>query len=253
MRKTMKSSCKNGGFTLVELILVIIIIGIVASVAFKSMLPAVRTAREEATMTEMENLARAIVGNPALVSDGVRTDFGYVGDVGSLPPDLDALVANPGGYSTWKGPYIMSDFAEDPDDFKRDAWGNPYTYSGVIISSTGGGSPVTIRLAGGAAELISNTISGNVYDALGSSPGDSSANVTVTVYYPDGNGSMTSSSTVPAHDGSFDFSGIVPVGNHLISSVYSTANDTTAAYVSVTPGSVSYKELRFSSGFWSGS
>jgi prepilin-type N-terminal cleavage/methylation domain-containing protein len=252
MRGNMKSLGKNEGFTLVELILVIIIVGIVASVAFKSMLPAVKSAREEATMMEMENLARAIVGNPGLVSDGIRTDFGYVGDIGSLPPDLDALVVNPGGYSTWKGPYIMSGFVEDPDDYKKDAWGNLYTYAGVSISSTGGGSPITRQLAGNVAELTFNAISGNIYDALGSSPGNSSANVTVTVFYPDGSGSMTSSSTAPAADGSFGFTGIIPVGNHLMRCVYSTTSDTTAAYVSVTPGSVNYRELRFSAGFWSG-
>ena len=85
------------GFTLVEVLLLIIIIGVMGAVAFQSMDVALESSRRNDTDGEMERLAWGVAGNPDLFANGQRTDFGYVGDVGSLPPNLDALVANPGG------------------------------------------------------------------------------------------------------------------------------------------------------------
>ncbi|MEA3297326.1 MAG: prepilin-type N-terminal cleavage/methylation domain-containing protein [candidate division Zixibacteria bacterium] len=140
------------GYSLMELLAVIIIVGIIASVAMKSLTGANDAARSEETKRELDELAWAMVGQPDLVSGGVRTDHGYVGDIGSLPPNLDALVINPGGYSTWEGPYIRDDFYTSPSgsesEFKVDAWGTPYSYSGgVTISSTGSGSTITRKIA----------------------------------------------------------------------------------------------------------
>lgn len=249
----MMSRYKEKAFTLIELVLIIVIIGIVATIAMKSMQPAIDRSRFEATTREMELLAQAIVGDPNQVQDGIRTDFGYVGDVGGLPPNLDALATNPGGYSTWDGPYIRSDFVENADDYKKDGWGDLYTYTGgVTISSSGGGSPITRQFAQNASDLTSNTANGTIYDGLGSSPGDSALSVIVTIYYPDGGGNTTSSSTNPSSAGTFSFSNSIPVGNHLVRAIYSATNDTTSRYISVTPGTDSYCELRFAGGIWSG-
>jgi prepilin-type N-terminal cleavage/methylation domain-containing protein len=164
---------KNSGFTLIEVVLIIVIMGIIATVAMKTMEPAMDQSRIDATLREMEIMSQAIIGNKNLISDGIRSDFGYVGDVGALPPNLDALVSNPGSYATWRGPYIMSDFLENPDDYKEDAWGNSYNYSDVIITSPGNGSPITRRFAESVDELLSNTVNGSIYDGLNAVPGDS--------------------------------------------------------------------------------
>jgi type II secretory pathway pseudopilin PulG len=240
-------------FTLIEMVLIIVIIGIVGTIAMKSIQPAIDRSRFEATTREMDLLVQAITGDRNQIQDGIRTDFGYVGDIGSLPPNLDALVANPGGYSTWGGPYIQNDFVEDADDYKKDAWGDLYTYAGgVTILSSGGGSPITRQLAQNISDLTSNTANGTICDGLGSSPGDSALSVVVTIYYPDGGGNTTSSSTNPSPAGTFSFPNSIPVGNHLVRAVYSATNDTTSKYVSVTPGSGAYCELRFAGGIWSG-
>jgi len=242
---------KNSGFTLIELVLVIVVIGIIGSIALRSMLPTLESAREEATMKEMQSLEYAIVGNPNLISDGIRSDFGYVGDIGSLPPNLDALVANPGGYTTWNGPYIMNDFVENPDDFKKDAWGDLYTYSGgVTLASNGHGNPITRTLASSISVLTSNSVSGTILDGLGTAPGSESGSVRVTIFYPDGSGSITSLVDTPAGNGYFAFSNSIPIGNHLVQAVYTSTNDTTAAYVSVVPGSNVYAELHFPGQLW---
>ncbi|MCK4371866.1 MAG: prepilin-type N-terminal cleavage/methylation domain-containing protein, partial [candidate division Zixibacteria bacterium] len=98
------------GYSLIELIIVIVIVAIIASVAVKSLKGTNEVVRTEETKAELEQLAYAVAGNPAVLSGGARTDYGYVGDVGALPPNLDALVTNPGGYGTWDGPYVRDDF-----------------------------------------------------------------------------------------------------------------------------------------------
>jgi type II secretory pathway pseudopilin PulG len=248
----MKKNFRNDkAFTLIELVLIIVIIGIVATVAMRSIQPSVDQSRVDATMNEMEILAKAIIGDKDLVSDGVRSDFGYVGDIGSLPPNLGALVSNPGGYGTWNGPYVLNNFVENPNDFKEDAWGNPYTYTGgVVIISSGNGSPITKQFAGSVNDLTSNTVNGNILDGLGIAPGDSASAVDIIIYYPDGAGGFASNSVNPSAAGQFSFSGIIPIGNHLIRAVYSAVDDTTSRYITVLPGSAGFCELRFSRSYW---
>jgi type II secretory pathway pseudopilin PulG len=247
----MKTIKKNSGFTLVELALIIVIIGIVASMAMRSLNPAIDQSRVDATLKEMEMLSQAIIGDKDLITEGIRSDFGYVGDIGAPPPSLDALVANPGGYAAWNGPYILNDFVENPDDFKKDAWGNPYVFSGgVLITSAGNGTPITKRIAANLDDLTSNTVYGNVFDGQGNAPGSSAPNVLIEIFYPDGAGSVALVSSIPSSSGQFTYDGMVPIGNHLVRAIYSTADDTTSAYVTVLPGGEAFCELRFSRSYW---
>ena len=224
------------GFTLIEVLMTVVIIGILATVALRSVQSGIESSRIRATQEEMDGLAWAIAGNPDLYANGMRSDFGYIGDVGALPSSLDNLVTNPGGYTTWDGPYISRRFTQDSDGFKEDAWGNTYTFTGgITIASTGGGStPMTKSVASAAADLTTNSISGTVNDAGGNPPGDSSVAITVTVTYPDGAGSTTTSSTNPASGGAFSIPSI-PIGIHPVEAVYRATNDTVTAYACVLP------------------
>ena len=98
------------GYSIIELLVVIVIVGVITAVALKSLSTVNDTARTEKTKKELDQLAYAVSGDPNVTSGGTRTDFGYVGDVGSMPPNLDALVSNPGGYATWQGPYLRDDY-----------------------------------------------------------------------------------------------------------------------------------------------
>jgi prepilin-type N-terminal cleavage/methylation domain-containing protein len=242
---------KNGGYTLIEMILVVVIIGILASMAIQSLSKDENTRRFDDTTLEMKKIARAIVGDERLITDGVRTDFGYVGDVGSLPSSLDDLVLKPGGYSTWKGPYVRNNFNENSEDYKRDAWNNLYTYSGgITIGSDAGGSPITKQFAGTADELTANSVRGIVRDQAGLPPSDRASNVNVTLYFPDGSGSMTSLSRIPSRSGEFSFDNQIPIGIHLIRAVATSSKDTASKYIAVNPGSVTLAELRIPSELW---
>ncbi len=242
------------GYTLIEMILVIVIIGILGSIAARSLNNTSDNQRFDQTIEEMRLIARSIAGDERLISDGIRTDFGYVGDIGALPPNLDALVANPGGYATWSGPYIHGGFVEDAAGYKTDAWNELYAYSGgVTVASNGGGSPITKQIANSPAELSANTVTGFVRDINGAPPGDSASNVAITLYYPDGAGSITSSSTVPSRAGEFSFANMIPIGLQKIWAVVSGVADTASKYVIVNPGTVTLTELRFTSSLWSSS
>ncbi len=234
-----------------EMIVVIVIMGIVASVALRSLTATLETTKVETTKQEMGQLASAIVGNPDMVASGMRSDYGYVGDIGALPSSLDDLVTNP-GLGTWNGPYIGSNFTESTTDFKTDAWGQVYTLASTTLQSNGGGGgTMTKSLAASTADLTSNSVNGYVTDAAGNAPGDSATLLTVTLTYPDGAGGTTNATATVAGSGAFAFSNSVPIGNHLVEVVYSSTADTAIAYVSVLPGSTAYATLRIPSAPWS--
>lgn len=225
--------------------------GIVAAVALQSGRDVYNAAKVEQTREELDALAEAMTGNPGLQNNGVRSDFGYIGDVGGIPPNLDALHSNPGGYSTWNGPYIENRFSQISDDYKRDAWGANYSFSGgTTITSSGSGSDIVRRIAGSSSELLQNRVGGNVYDFDGTPPGNTYCDsVSVTVEIPNGAGTMTTKSLSPDAGGYFVFDSI-PIGNHTLRIVYQPTSDTISRFVSSPPGSNAFAEYRFASDLW---
>lgn len=227
----------------------VLIMGILASVAAQKYSGVIEQSRFDATREEMERLVVAIVGDPDLTSGGVRSDFGYVGDVGALPPNLEALVANPGDYATWDGPYVQSGFQQHPSDFKQDAWGTEYNFTGgVTLASVGSGNAITRQIAPSTASLLQNSVVGTVTDGLNNAPGDSSAALSVALIYPNGSGDRTTAFAQPSTGGSFGFHDMVPVGNHLLRVIYHA--DTVERYISVLPASSAVSNIRLPGDLW---
>lgn len=241
------------GHNLIEVIVVIIIIGILSTIAVRSLKDQTEMARMEETRHELQSLAHAIAGDPRLLSGGVRTDFGYVGDVGSMPPSLDALRQNPGGYATWKGPYIYDNFSSSGTgtEFMRDAWGRSYEYSGgTAVTSFGSGSSVSQVIATSTADLLYNRVATVTTDIDNTPPGDSFRDsVRVILSYPDGAGSIALRAISPHADGSAVFDSI-PIGIHRLNLVYLPTNDTLSRNIVVNPGEQSYLELHLATDVW---
>jgi prepilin-type N-terminal cleavage/methylation domain-containing protein len=243
----LRSVKNNYGFTLIELVMIILIIGILSAVAVTRMGPSLETARIEATRIQLEALSAAIVGNPEIYANGARADFGYVGDIGALPPDLDALAFNP-GLSTWDGPYIRGVFQSG--DFKRDAWDTDIAYNDTLLRSTGSGSDIDKVFAASSNMLLNNNVTGTIVDADRQAPGGIyKDSLIVNLVCPDGAGGLATASMTPDKSGLFEFASI-PIGNQTLSVIYIPDNDTMSYGVTVLPGRDVRLDIAFPVDLW---
>jgi type II secretory pathway pseudopilin PulG len=136
----------QGGFTLIELVIIIVTLGLLAAVAVPRYADIAEASKQNATRQELSALKKAIVGDPSIVAGGTYVDRGFEGDVGFLPGRLQDLVAKPDSIAAynplsrlgWHGPYIDSAAGA----YLTDAWSNNYTYQpgNRRVFSTGGGS-----------------------------------------------------------------------------------------------------------------
>ncbi|MDI6748697.1 MAG: type II secretion system major pseudopilin GspG [Pseudomonadota bacterium] len=101
---------KTRGFTLLELLVVVAIIGLL--VAYVGPRYAAQIGKSEITVAraQMEALAKAL--------DTYRLDTGHYP---SAVQGLAALRERPAGEAKWNGPYLQKDVPADP-------WGRPYVY-----------------------------------------------------------------------------------------------------------------------------
>lgn len=254
------SSCKKSerGYTLVEMIVVLVVLSILATVAMRNLGQLDDIVKTEETKLEMDKLAFALVGNPEFITAGKRTDYGYFGDIGSLPRTWDDLTRNPGRYDTWKGPYLSSWFSELGTDsnFKYDAWGKIYsapsgTNSVSFQSSGEGQSPITRLVCADLSKLLYNRVHLTITDLNFVPPGHSNFDSVILVLnYPDGKGGIAVRSINPSANGTAKFDSI-PIGIHLLQTIFLQTGDTLKQKINVDPGSDYYGEIQHYGSIWS--
>ncbi|MDI6801605.1 MAG: type II secretion system major pseudopilin GspG [Thermodesulfovibrionales bacterium] len=99
----------NKGFTLVELLVVMVIIGLLAALVAPRIFPKLGKGKQSAAKAQIELLGQAL--------DQYRLDTGFYP---GTEHGLNALIVNP-GVEKWEGPYLKKGVPLDP-------WGKPYIY-----------------------------------------------------------------------------------------------------------------------------
>lgn len=97
---------RSGGFTLVELLLVLVILALIGGLVLPGIIGKAEGAKAKAAASQVSRLAMAVES--------------YYLDTGSTPEGLQQLVEDPGA-AGWNGPYVKAASLKDP-------WGHEYEY-----------------------------------------------------------------------------------------------------------------------------
>jgi len=110
IKRTKKMARRNSGFTLLELLLVMAILVVLASLSGFAIIGMQKNALTKAAFIEIQSLEKACTA--------------YRLNVGTFPQKLDDLFSAPSGLSRtqWGGPFIEKAVKADP-------WQREYTYS----------------------------------------------------------------------------------------------------------------------------
>jgi len=96
------------GFTLVELLLVLVILALIAGLVLPGIIGKAESAKAKAASSQISRISMSVES--------------FYLDTGNTPSSLEELVNQPSGVTGWNGPYIKTSLLKDP-------WGQPYTYS----------------------------------------------------------------------------------------------------------------------------
>ncbi len=103
------------GFTIIELLIVMAILGMLAVMVAPNLFNQADGARRDAALSQIAAIASAL--------DTHRLD------VGQYPDDLQGLMENSANRASWNGPYLNNDVPRDPGgfEFQYSVDGNTYT------------------------------------------------------------------------------------------------------------------------------
>lgn len=114
---------KKNGFTLVEIAVVTIVIGLLATLGSMAILKGIKHSRIKHAETDLQMISAAVLQLAWDTGDWpngrVRTSPGSA-EVWDISGDTSGVMGSDGSYNDWKGPYY--------DGETLDPWGNPYFF-----------------------------------------------------------------------------------------------------------------------------
>lgn len=99
------------GFTLLEILVVLVILGLMASLVGPQLFKQLGGSKTRAAQLQIQELSAAL--------DLYRLELG---GYPSTEQGLEALISKPRNVETWNGPYLKKNV------IRMDPWGNPYQY-----------------------------------------------------------------------------------------------------------------------------
>jgi prepilin-type N-terminal cleavage/methylation domain-containing protein len=247
----MNGAGRCSGFTLLELVVVIAVLGVLAGAISPAVVQRIVEARVESTREEAEAIHEAIVGRPA------ESVFGFVGDIGRFPATFNELAQQGGlpAFTTatvrnvgmgWRGPYVNT--GTSSGDYLTDAFGRAYTGAATGQVRSAGPDGVVNNADDIVYPPAAPTIVGTLTITLKTTQGQKTivdpAGYRADLYYAS-NGAQVSVSDAAAP---FSFTN-VPMGIHAVR-IVKTSNPQAGSIVSedtlfVRPGSSTAAELWF--------
>lgn len=109
-KKKAERRCRENGFTLVELLLVLVILATLAAIVVPKFAGRTEQAKATSATTQVTSFETAL--------DAFEVDMGYYPE-GS--DGLMQLIERPKESKDWRGPYLKKGIPKDP-------WGNAYSY-----------------------------------------------------------------------------------------------------------------------------
>jgi general secretion pathway protein G len=122
-RDILKPATRRGGFTLIEILVVIVVLAVLASLVAPNVFRHVGAAKEGTARSQVEMLGAAL--------DAYRLDNGRYP---TTEQGLEALWTVPASEprpANWRGPYLRKAVPRDP-------WDKPYLYRSPATESRGG-------------------------------------------------------------------------------------------------------------------
>ena len=98
---------KQRGFTLVELLLVLVILALIGGLVLPGIIGKAEGAKVKAASSQIDRISMAVES--------------YYLDTGMTPESLEQLVNEPSDAQGWNGPYVKASSLKDP-------WGREYVY-----------------------------------------------------------------------------------------------------------------------------
>lgn len=106
-RLYIKNDCPQRGFTLVELLLVLVILALIAGLVLPGIIGKAESAKAKAASSQISRISMSVES--------------FYLDTGNVPRSLGDLVNQPSGANGWNGPYIKNSILKDP-------WGREYQF-----------------------------------------------------------------------------------------------------------------------------